>query len=87
MEIFNGLFEFENEKELDEFLTNIDVLTSTKIIELAIMNFQSQGAFTLSESHTIYKCLNKIKEHANKNQGDSIHNDDTDGDINSEIRP
>lgn len=81
MDIFNGLFEFESEKDLDDFLEKIDVVTSIKIIELSVMDFQSQGAYTLSESHTLYKCLNKLKEHANKNQGDSIHNDDTNGNI------
>ena len=30
--------------------------------KLSIETLQSQGAYTLAESHTLYKCLNKLKE-------------------------
>lgn len=61
--IFNGFLEYRTSNELDEYLINkLDKETSLKIIELSIETLQSQGAYTLAESHTLYKCLNKLKE-------------------------
>ncbi len=56
--LFNGLFEFKSQKELDEYLLEkIDKKTALKIIELSIESLQGQGAYSLAESLTLYKCL------------------------------
>jgi hypothetical protein len=80
--IFGGLIEFDSQKELNEYMENLDVLSATQIIEKQIEYVASHGGFTIVESHVLYKCLIKLKEDANKNQRDHLHNDDTNGDIN-----
>lgn len=60
--IFNGLIEFESIKEFSEFVDNIDKDNALMIIEKQIEHFQQNGAFTLIESATLLKCLNKLKE-------------------------
>jgi hypothetical protein len=79
--IFGGLIEFDSQKELNEYMENLDVLSATQIIEKQIEYVASHGGFTIVESHVLYKCLIKLKEDANKNQRDHLHNDDTNGDI------
>lgn len=81
MDIFGGLIEFEDNKEFDDFLNGMDKDSAVKIMETAIDYGQKLGVYTMLESVCLYKTLNKLKEDANKNQGDSIHNDDTNGDI------
>jgi hypothetical protein len=80
--IFGGLIEFDNQKELNEYMDNLSVDDAIQIIEKQIEFVATHGGFKLVESHVLYKCLNKLKENANKNQGDHLHNDDTNGNIN-----
>lgn len=82
MDIFGGLIEFEDNKEFDDFLNEMDKDSAIKIMETAIDYGQKLGVYTMSESVCLYKTLNKLKENEDKNQRDSIHNDDTNGDIN-----
>jgi hypothetical protein len=79
--IFGGLIEFDSQKELNEYVENLDVFSATQIIEKQIEYVASHGGFTIVESHVLYKCLIKLKEDANKNQRNHLHNDDTNGDI------
>jgi hypothetical protein len=79
--IFGGLIEFDSQKELNEYMENLDVLSATQIIEKQIEYVASHGGFTIVESHVLYKCLTKLKKDADKNQGNHLHNDDTNGDI------
>jgi hypothetical protein len=79
--IFGGLIEFDSQKELNEYMENLDLSHATQIIEKQIEYIASHGGFTIVEGHVLYKCLNKLKEDAHKNQGDHLHNDDTNGDI------
>jgi len=79
--IFGGLIEFDSQKELNEYMENLDVFSATQIIEKQIEYVASHGGFTIVESHVLYKCLTKLKEDANKIEGDHLHNDDTNGDI------
>ncbi len=79
--IFGGLIEFDSQEELDEFILNLDKDGALQIIEKQIEYFVSHGGFTLIENHVLYKCLTKLKEDANKIEGNHLHNDDTDGDI------
>jgi hypothetical protein len=61
--IFNNFLEYRTSQELDTYLVDkLDKETALKIIELSIETLQGQGAYTLAESHTLYKCLNKLKE-------------------------
>ena len=80
--IFNGLLEFPTQKDFDVFVETMDEQSAIKLIELSIITNQQNGVYSIEESHCLYKCLSKLKENANKNQGDSIHNDDTNRDIN-----
>ena len=79
--IFGGLIEFDSQKELNEYMENLDLNHAIQIIEKQIEYIASHGGFTIVEGHVLYKCLNKLKEDANKNQGDHLHNDDTNGNI------
>jgi hypothetical protein len=81
--LFNGLFEFKSQKELDEYLLEkIDKKTALKIIELSIESLQVQGAYSLAESFTLYKCLSKLKENEDNIETDNLRDDDNHGDIN-----
>jgi hypothetical protein len=79
--IFGGLIEFDSQKELNEYMENLKLTHAIQIIEKQIEYVASHGGFTIVESHVLYKCLTKLKEDANKNQGDHLHNDDTNGNI------
>lgn len=80
--LFNGLFEFNSQKELDEFILNkIDKKTSIKIIELSIESLLSQGAYTLAESFTLYKCISKLKENEDNVETNNLRDDDNHGNI------
>ena len=79
--IFGGLIEFDSQKELNEYMENLDISHATQIIEKQIEYVASHGGFNIVESHVLYKCLIKLKEDAHKNQGNHLHNDDTNGDI------
>mgnify|MGYP003349768849 CR=1 FL=1 len=68
--IFGGLFDFDNGGSVTEFIENIDKTSAIKIIEMAILNIQQQGGFTLLESHCLYKCLSKLKENENNEEED-----------------
>jgi hypothetical protein len=60
--IFNGLIEFDSTEEFNEFVDNIDKSNALMIIEKQIEYSQQGGVFTLLESATLLKCLNKLKE-------------------------
>ena len=60
--IFGGLIEFDDRKEFNEYVENLDVKGAIQIIEKQIENVASHGGFTIIESHVLYKCLNKLKE-------------------------
>jgi len=65
--IFGGLIEFDSQKELDEYMGNLDLNGAMQIIEKQIEYIASHGGFTIVEGHVLYKCLTKLKENANKN--------------------
>jgi len=85
--IFDGLLEFPSQNDFDSFVESMDKNSAIKMIELSIITNQQKGAYSLEESHILYKCLIKLKENENKNQGNHLHNDDTDWNISSEVRP
>jgi len=76
--MFDGLFEFESESDLDFFVDKMDKKSSIKIIEIVIEYGQKKGLYSLQESYCLYKCLTKLKEDENKNG--NLHNNDTNGD-------
>ena len=84
--IFGGLIEFEDIDEFDQFVLNIDKESALAIIGKALDFCNQNRMFNLMEANTLYKCLTKLKENENKNQGNHLHNDDTNGDISSEVR-
>ena len=63
--IFGGLFEYENNQKLDDFVNSSTKEHALKIIELAIEYCQQNGNFTLEESFILYKMLNKLNEKSN----------------------
>ncbi len=76
--IFGGLIEFEDTEDFDNFLNTMDDKQAILVLEKSIEFGLHNSMFNLMEASALYKCLNKLKQNANKNQGDSIHNDDTD---------
>jgi hypothetical protein len=60
--IFGGLIEFKSKKEFDSFIDNISKGDAIQIIEASISYGQQNGLYTLEESHSLYKCLIKLKE-------------------------
>ena len=79
--IFGGLIEFDTENEFEEFVKDINEKNALSIIEKAIEYGHQNNLYTVQETYFIYKCLKKLKDDANKNQRDHLHNDDTNGDI------
>jgi hypothetical protein len=79
--IFGGLIEFNTENDFDEFVKDINEKNALSIIEKAFEYGHHNNLYTVQETYFIYKCLKKLKDNANKNQRDHLHNDDTNGDI------
>ena len=79
--IFGGLIEFDTENEFEEFVKDINEKNALSIIEKAIEYGHQNNLYTVQETYFIYKCLKKLKDDANKNQRDHLHNEDTNGDI------
>jgi hypothetical protein len=79
--IFGGLIEFDTENDFDEFVKDINEKNALSIIEKAFEYGHHNNLYTVQETYFIYKCLKKLKDNANKNQRDHLHNDDTNGDI------
>ena len=77
--IFDGLLEFQTQEDFDSFIESMDKISAIKILELSIITNQQRGVYSLEESHCLYKCLTKLKEDANQNQGNHLHNDDNNG--------
>jgi hypothetical protein len=64
--IFGGLIEFEDTEEFDQFVLDIDEESALTIIEKALEFCNQNRMFNLMEANTLYKCLTKLKEDANK---------------------
>ena len=64
--MFDGLLEFPTQDAFDSFVETMDMDSAIKIIELSIITNQQRGVYSLQESHCLYKCLNKLKQDANK---------------------
>lgn len=60
--IFGGLIEFKSKKEFDLFIENVTKEEALQIIELSVLFAQQSGLYSLEESHSLYKCLTKLKE-------------------------
>ena len=76
--LFSGEFEYDEKVDLNVFIDNLKPSVSYTILEMALNHASKQGAFSILESHCVYKCLEKIKNNENSN----IHNGDIDGDSN-----
>ena len=79
--MFDGLLEFPTQDAFDSFVETMDIDSAIKIIELSIITNQQRGVYSLEESHCLYKCLTKLKEHGNKTERNNLSDDDTNGDI------
>lgn len=75
--IFDGLFEFETDNDLDHFVNNMNKTSSLKILEIAFEFGQKRGLYSIQESYCLYKCLMNLKEDENKNN--NLYNNDIDG--------
>jgi hypothetical protein len=60
--IFGGLIEFKSKEEFDSFIDKIDNESALSVIEMSILYGQQNGLYSLEESHSLYKCLTKLKE-------------------------
>jgi hypothetical protein len=65
--IFGGLIEFNSENEFDDFVKDINENNALSIIEKCIEYGHQNNLYTVQETYFIYKCLKKLKDHANKN--------------------
>lgn len=61
-QIFGGLLEFESEQQLIEFLKNMDLRVSIKVIEAALEYSNSRGNYTLQEAYCTFICINQLKK-------------------------
>jgi len=77
--IFGGLIEFEDTEEFDNFVNGMDNKQAISVLEKSIEFGLHNRVFNLMEASALYKCLSKLKQNANKNKRDSVHNDDTNG--------
>lgn len=59
--IFDGLLEFRTHQDFEDYLKSINKEDALKLIELAILYAQKNGLYSLTESYTMYICLQKIK--------------------------
>jgi hypothetical protein len=84
--IFGGLIEFEDTEEFDNFVNSMDHKQAILVLEKSIEFGLHNRVFNLMEASALYKCLSKLKQNENKNQGNHLHNDDTDWNISSEVR-
>ncbi len=75
--IFNGLIEFDNKKEFDDFITNIDVRNAIKVIEMSLEVGCKSGIYSIEENYIIYRCLTKLKENEKTYIPDNNNNRDT----------
>lgn len=82
--LFNGIIEFEDESHLNIILEKMDKELAFKLLTI-VLDLTTEH-FSLVENHTIYKCLIKLKEDGNKIEGDHLFNDDTNGDLSSDVR-
>jgi len=64
--LFGGLVEFEDNEDLEIVINNLNVKYSLVLIEQAITYALKSGAFDLTESYVLYKCISKIKENETK---------------------
>jgi hypothetical protein len=60
--IFGGLIEFKSKEEFNSFIENVDNNSALQIIEASITYGLQNGLYSLEESHSLYKCLTKLKE-------------------------
>ncbi len=80
LSIFDGSFDYEDEGDLIDFINNMGIEESIKILDLGLTQANKAGVFSMKESFCLYKCLLKLKENENKNS--NLHNDDNHGDSN-----
>jgi hypothetical protein len=64
--IFNGLLEFPELNQLEDYLNNLSTEDSIKLLELSIHYGQKNGWYSLTESHCLFICLKKLKENKNE---------------------
>lgn len=77
--LFNGQLDFDNIDELELVLDNLNSQMSIKILEIGLQHALQYGAYSLTESHCLYKSLQYLKNHENKNS--NIRDDDSHGNI------
>jgi hypothetical protein len=78
--LFGGVLELPGEVNIEKLVDEMDKPLAIKLLECALENCTDK--FSLLENHIIYKSLLKLKQNENQNQGDHLHNDDSNGDIN-----
>lgn len=64
--IFGGLIEFEDTQEFDDFVYEMDKKQAILVLEKSIEFGMHNRLYNLMEASALYKCLNKLKQDANK---------------------
>ena len=60
--LFGDSFEYDDKKDLINWLEEIEPNQALTIIDLALSHANIQGAFTIDESYCIFKCITKLKD-------------------------
>lgn len=67
--LFGQSFEYDDKKDLIDWLEEIDSTQAITIIDLALSHANKEGAFDIDESYCIFKCINKLKELKTNGEG------------------
>jgi hypothetical protein len=60
--LFGDLLEFTTPEEFEKFMDNMKESDAINILGVALTYCQQNGMFSIQESHTIYKSLQKLKK-------------------------
>lgn len=78
--LFNNQLSFDNNDELELVLDNLNPQMAIQIIEVGLQHANYSGAFNMGEVHSLYKSIQYLKNHENKNN--NLCDDDSDGNHN-----
>ena len=78
--LFNNQLNFDNNEELELVLDNLNPQMAIKIIEMGLQHGHYSGAFSMGETHTLYKSIQHLKKYEYKD--DNLRDDDSHGDSN-----
>jgi len=67
--MFGELLEFNTKEELNEYIEKMNVVDAITLLETALTWSQQNGLYSIDESYTIYKSLQKLRENVTERTG------------------